>query len=291
VSDYADNARRGKAAGADSAGPGNNGGDGYVAARFFSGEDSPWLYTLRSRNPGTIPRLLLSTDGPILPWEVPSVPRLLQTALMIDALLGTGSRPTERGGSEAVETFLPGRCPVLAVDSPTGVNGLTGEADPQRGEGGCHRYLAAPKLGHLLPPGCGCTGAVFWRYRDPGCRKYLREVMDMPERGNACRTVLSTPQGILRESAGFGRLRADAGSRASFGLGAIRSEPAWWSCAFRFPLRRWWEDGFRKPYAATSCPGDITRCPILRSPRRGVGPGMGNDQAVKRWFAMWWRSA
>ena len=82
------------------AGPGNNGADGRAAAR-------------RLRRGGVRVRVISATDAP---------PQLPPADLYIDAAFGTGlSRPytpPERGRLNA---------PVLAVDIPSGLDGLTGE--------------------------------------------------------------------------------------------------------------------------------------------------------------------
>ncbi len=82
------------------AGPGNNGADGRAAAR-------------RLRRGGVRVRVISATDAPA---------RLPPADLYIDAAFGTGlSRPytpPERGRPDA---------PVLAVDIPSGLDGLTGE--------------------------------------------------------------------------------------------------------------------------------------------------------------------
>ena len=83
------------------AGPGNNGADGRAAAR-------------RLRRRGARVRVLSATDAP---EELPAAD------LYIDAAFGTGLsrpyRPPRRGDGDA---------PVLAVDIPSGLDGLTGES-------------------------------------------------------------------------------------------------------------------------------------------------------------------
>ncbi|WIM05969.1 MAG: NAD(P)H-hydrate dehydratase [Candidatus Nitricoxidivorans perseverans] len=110
------------------AGPGNNGGDGFVCARL-----------LKAR--GIVPALVfagaadrlpddaraahdawLAAGGKILP-EIPDFP----FALAVDALFGIGlARPLEARYGELVEAINGRGCPVLAVDIPSGLCADTG---------------------------------------------------------------------------------------------------------------------------------------------------------------------
>ena len=132
------------------AGPGNNGGDGWVAARALRASGvSVWVAELdRPRSPDCeANRALALGDGvqalaPDGDWP--------QAGLLIDALLGTGASGAPRdalGDLAARAAGLP--VPVVAVDGPTGLDLTTGEAHgPVRADltvtfGGARR-------GHLL---------------------------------------------------------------------------------------------------------------------------------------------
>lgn len=113
------------------AGKGNNGVDGRVAAA-------------RLRRLGV---RVLEVDAAGAPEQLPP------SDLVIDAAYGTGFRG-------AWEAPAPGGAPVLAVDVPSGVDGLTGEA----GDGVLPAVrtvtLAALKPGLLLGPGRRLAGRV-----------------------------------------------------------------------------------------------------------------------------------
>jgi hydroxyethylthiazole kinase-like uncharacterized protein yjeF len=113
------------------AGKGNNGADGRSAAA-------------RLRHRGARVEVFDAASAP------PSLP---PADLVIDAAYGTGFR----GDYKAPD---PGPAPVLAVDIPSGVNGLTGEA----GEGAVRAArtvtFAALKPGLLLEPGIALAGEV-----------------------------------------------------------------------------------------------------------------------------------
>ncbi|MGH9224597.1 MAG: NAD(P)H-hydrate dehydratase [Acidimicrobiales bacterium] len=113
------------------AGKGNNGADGRAAARRLDAR-------------GVRTQVIDAADPP---------PQLPPADLVIDAAYGTGFR----GEYKAPD---PGRAPVLAVDIPSGVNGLTGEA----GEGAVRANrtvtFAALKPGLLLARGAELAGEI-----------------------------------------------------------------------------------------------------------------------------------
>jgi hydroxyethylthiazole kinase-like uncharacterized protein yjeF len=158
------------------AGPGNNGGDGHVAARFLAGWGVRSVVALvASDAPGTRDaaanwdRLdgLAGVDRLGAPTSR-DVRRLGQdvedASLVIDALLGTGVRGSLREPiRSAVELALRARregVPVLAVDTPTAVDLSSGEpSDPV-----VHAHVTVtfhrPKLGLLTRAGSGLAGRV-----------------------------------------------------------------------------------------------------------------------------------
>ncbi len=157
------------------AGGGNNGGDGFVAARFLKEEDIRPLVVLVGAEPdglkGDARRAYEDwdeADGETLsaPDEASwakALKELDEADLVIDAMLGTGTRGAPRGlVGTAVDALEEFEGPIVAVDVPTGLNADTGEV-----EGACvHADLtvtmALPKRGHLLFPGRIFTGPLVW---------------------------------------------------------------------------------------------------------------------------------
>jgi hydroxyethylthiazole kinase-like uncharacterized protein yjeF len=109
------------------AGPGNNGGDGFVAAAELAA---------RGREVSVIPlceRDSLQGDAasaargwkyPVLPFNPQAIGK---PALIIDALFGAGlDRPVKGEPFDMIEAINANGAPVLAVDLPSGINGTTG---------------------------------------------------------------------------------------------------------------------------------------------------------------------
>jgi hydroxyethylthiazole kinase-like uncharacterized protein yjeF len=115
------------------AGPGNNGGDGLVAARHLHGQGVDLRVSLVG-DAGRLPADALDalaqarqagvsvTSGPRSPWPAGQAPEVI-----VDALLGLGaSRPPDGAIADAVRLILGHSALVLAVDLPTGLCGDTG---------------------------------------------------------------------------------------------------------------------------------------------------------------------
>lgn len=147
-------------------GPGNNGGDGFVAARHLAA--AGWSVRLallgaRDRLSGDAAHHAGLWDGAVEALDESAVPGLLGGAeLVIDALFGAGlSRPLEGAARAAVEAVNADALPVAAVDVPSGVSGDSGALV---GEVAVRAALTVTfsrrKPGHLLLPGRTLCGEV-----------------------------------------------------------------------------------------------------------------------------------
>ncbi len=119
------------------AGPGNNGGDGYVAARHLLDEIAVEVWLVGERG-----RLAGDAEKNARRWEALGEPtRIVASAddlaealaadpepLVVDALFGTGlSRPVEGLPRAVIDAVVRSGVPVLAVDLPSGLDCDTGE--------------------------------------------------------------------------------------------------------------------------------------------------------------------
>ena len=155
VSDMAPDARRV----AVLCGPGNNGGDGFVAARHLSergfavavGFDGDPL-----RLPADATAMAALWTGGIAPLDA----ALLDGAdIVVDALFGAGlARPIEGKLAALIEAVNASELPVFAVDVPSGIDGTTGAVRGVAVRATTTVTFFRFKPGHLLLPGrthCG----------------------------------------------------------------------------------------------------------------------------------------
>lgn len=154
------------------AGRGNNGGDGYVMARYLKQKGvSVKVYLLASARrvqgdaaanlkflkPLDIPLIELSGDAAFSKHKS----EMARLDVWIDAILGIGLKSDVKGYFKTVIDFINGLDkPVFAVDIPSGLNSDTGQVC-----GACIRAKATAtfafaKTGHMIYPGTQYTGAL-----------------------------------------------------------------------------------------------------------------------------------
>lgn len=144
------------------AGPGNNGGDGRVLARYL--EEWGAEVTVYDWKAGE-----LETGGQRVPVGEDLAPlreAVAQADVVADALLGTGhARPLAPAMAAALavvrdERARRGEPTVLAVDLPSGLNADTGAVDPGTLDADLTVTLAYPKVGLFLFPGSSYVGQL-----------------------------------------------------------------------------------------------------------------------------------
>ena len=223
-------------------GPGNNGGDGFVVARYL--KQRGWdvrLALLGSPDAlkGDAADMARRWDGPVLAIA-PGV--LEDTVLVVDAMFGAGlTRPLEGAAKQIVEALNGSDIAVAAIDVPSGLHGDL--ARPLEGlciEADLTITFFRKKPAHVLMPGrflCGEivvadigipdeafetirprmfeNGPDLWRddypWPDPAGHKY--------ERGHTI--VVSGPA----HATGAARLAARAALRVGSGLVSVASPP------------------------------------------------------------------
>lgn len=142
-------------------GPGNNGGDGFVAARLLQEQGLKVHVALLGASEA------LRGDAAIAfsRWNGPALPLAslgdAKPDLFVDALFGAGlRRPLSGEAAGAVAIMNASGRPVIAVDIPSGLSGDTGQAEGPAVQATETVTFFRLKPGHLLLPGrslCGET--------------------------------------------------------------------------------------------------------------------------------------
>jgi len=148
-------------------GPGNNGGDGSVAARLLR-DAVPEVYAWYTRPPEQ-----LKDDAALAAkaWRAAGGQEAKRTlrggpgVVLIDAVFGSGlSRPPDGAEAEAIRALNAARergALLVAVDVPSGVDSDTGHVYPVHiARADVTVTLHAPKRGLYLHPGADCAGRI-----------------------------------------------------------------------------------------------------------------------------------
>lgn len=142
-------------------GPGNNGGDGFVAARYLkraSYDVRLHLLGDRASLTGDAAEMARRYDGPVRAMD----PSALESMhLVVDAMFGAGlSRPLDGLAAQMVQAVNASRLPVVAVDVPSGLDGTSGSANGPVLQADRTVTFFRKKPGHLLLPGRMLCGDV-----------------------------------------------------------------------------------------------------------------------------------
>jgi hydroxyethylthiazole kinase-like uncharacterized protein yjeF len=142
-------------------GPGNNGGDGFVAARHLAAAGWPVKLALlgsREKLTGEAAHAASLWKDPLAPFSSES---LEGAGIVIDAIFGAGlSRPLDGKARELVESLKVRRIPICAVDVPSGLDGASGMILGAAARADLTVTFFRKKPGHLLYPGRGLCGDI-----------------------------------------------------------------------------------------------------------------------------------
>jgi len=281
-------------------GPGNNGGDGFVAARLLRRQGYTVRAVLASDSASGISPLCMKNlvrfkdEGGAVTGMNHLDDLTGEPELGIDALLGTGFHGSLEGSVAACTQFL-GRCgAVLAVDTPSGVNGEDGSIDPLTVPASVTLALAAPKLGCLILPGCASAGAVF--RADIG--------IDVPERPDRMVFDFEAAAAALPERPAhahkgtFGRVLLLGGSELMPGapilmsLGALRAGAGLVRLFVPYPAAGAVFGRVPEVVCGYFLPGDVTSLPEPSGfDCAAIGPGMGDgvetSKVVRHILSSW----
>ncbi|MEE8519111.1 MAG: NAD(P)H-hydrate dehydratase [Dehalococcoidia bacterium] len=291
-------------------GPGNNGGDGMVAARFLAdwgGLVTLYMTSSRRREDKfeecrALRVRVVEADEDTEQWQLSSYVSLAD--VVIDAVLGIGNdRPLEGviHGTLSSVNALKQSSPLVhyvAIDVPTGLHADTGACDDACFQAATTLALGAPKLGLYTFPGAVQAGDV--------------ETLDigLPDGIDGDLSVeLSGPEevaGLLPErpmnshKGTFGSILVVAGSRRFIGAPVLAAEAAYRSgaglvtlaapeSAYRLAAPRLLEqvhlpqpetdDGYLAAGAATA----VSEA-LAASDAAVIGPGLGNVDSVRRFL-------
>jgi NAD(P)H-hydrate epimerase len=143
-------------------GKGNNGGDGFVAARLLhaAGRDVAVLAlgALDALSPDAAEMARRLPGRPPVPF---ALEHLEGAAAGVDAILGTGATGAPRGAvAEAIEALNAAGVPVVAADVPSGVDASTGEAAGLAVRAAATATFHRAKPGLWIHPGKAHAGEV-----------------------------------------------------------------------------------------------------------------------------------
>lgn len=221
------------------AGKGNNGGDGFVIARYLLNRGIPVRVFLL-----TDPKSLrgdAETNFSIfhrMKGEIVSVPstkdyqkvkRDLEKAnLLVDAIFGTGLDAEVRGYyREVIDHLNSLHRPIVSIDTPSGLNADTGKPLGTAIRASLTVTFGLPKVGLLVSPGIDYTGRL--KIVDIGFPKNLvdeeRIQTHLLEEATV-RECLAAPRPLDTHKGDYGHLLVIAGSVGKTGAAAMVCEAA-----------------------------------------------------------------
>lgn len=214
-------------------GPGNNGGDGFVVARHLK----RWGWPVRLALLGDKAALKGDAAAMAALWDGPVEQRaeIGEARLIVDAIFGAG---LSRGfPAELADAINGASCPVVAVDVPSGLDGLTGQPRGACVQADLTVTFFRRKPGHVLAPGRFLCGEVVVAeigipdavLQEIGPRAWINEGISLPlpqaeghkyRRGHA--VVVSGPP----LNTGAARLAAMAALKSGAGLVTLSGSEA-----------------------------------------------------------------
>lgn len=221
------------------AGKGNNGGDGFVVARYFLNKgihvkvflltdpktlrgDAETNFTIFSRMKGDVLPLPSSKDFQKVKRD------LEKFDILIDGIFGTGLDAAVRGYyREVIEYLNTLNKPIVAIDIPSGLCANTGKPLGVAIKAALTVTFGLPKIGHLLYPGVEYVGKL--KIVDIGIPKTLVDEEKIPtyliERDEIEKWLLQ-PRRLDTHKGDYGHLLVIAGSVGKTGAAAMASEAA-----------------------------------------------------------------
>ncbi|MBE7219109.1 MAG: NAD(P)H-hydrate dehydratase, partial [Caulobacteraceae bacterium] len=222
-------------------GPGDNGGDGYVAARVL--REAGWPVRVLALKPAgsQASRAAAQAWGGEIAGPEAAASVLADARTVVDALFGAGlSRPLDDDVRQLLAQAAEGRRTLVAVDLPSGLQGDSGEAHEGAPQAALTVTFAARKRAHVLEPASSLCGEIV--VADIGLGPHLppadpplwvnepalwadRFPWPAPSTYKNARGALLVVSGGAH-STGAARLAARAGLRVGAGLSTVMSPPS-----------------------------------------------------------------
>lgn len=225
------------------AGRGNNGGDGFVIARYLMEKGiCVTTFLLSSKKAVTgdakinmdLAQKLCDRSRLCSIIEIPDADTfekrkslILHHDLFIDAILGTGLNSEVRGFfKDAIELINTSKRPVFSVDIASGLHSDTGQPLGVAVKADATATFAFAKAGHILYPGNKYTGDL--KVIDIGIPGFIAREK------NICLSLIEkdkvadcfTPRSFQSHKGSFGHLLVIAGSRGKTGAAALCANAA-----------------------------------------------------------------
>jgi NAD(P)H-hydrate epimerase len=290
------------------AGPGNNGGDGIVAARHLLDWGAEVMIALPAgrrdmslvEELGDAVRVIRGEDDPGFEYLAAAID---SADLVVDALLGIGqARPLDAGSAmgralvllaNARRAFTPPK--VIAVDLPTGVDADSGAVDPLTVAPDVTVTFGLPKVGMYQAPASGVLGRV--QVIDIGIPKAAQDAVKLElltsrwARGVLPRRPEDANKGTFGKVLVVGGSARYVSAPALAAAGAYRAGAGLVTIACPAPLVPALAPGLAEatwlPQAASptgGLPGEAAltlRQEWANYETAIIGPGMGNDEGTR----------
>ena len=225
------------------AGRGNNGGDGFVIARYLMEKGifvTAFLLSSKNRVTGDAKvnmelfQKLCTRSHTCSIIEIPDADtfkrqktRILHHDLFIDAVLGTGLNSDVRGFfRDAIELINSSGKPIFSIDIPSGLHSDTGQPLGVAVKADATATFAFAKAGHILYPGNSYTGDL--EVVDIGIPKYIAQEkniqLSLIEKNEIA--AFFPPREFQSHKGRFGHLLVVAGSVGKTGAASLCANAA-----------------------------------------------------------------
>ncbi|CCK79253.1 bifunctional ADP-dependent NAD(P)H-hydrate dehydratase/NAD(P)H-hydrate epimerase [Desulfobacula toluolica] len=225
------------------AGRGNNGGDGFVIARYLMEKKiAVTIFLLSSKKKVTgdakanmdLAQKLCNLSQTCSIVEIPDAEafeaqrvKILHHDFFIDAILGTGLNSDVRGFfKDAIEVMNTSSKPIFSVDIPSGLHSDTGQPLGASVKADATATFALAKPGHVLYPGNVYTGDL--KVIDIGIPNFIAQEQSIQLSLIEKKEVAAcfTPRKFQSHKGSFGHLLVIAGSVGKTGAAALCANAA-----------------------------------------------------------------